>query len=56
MVNNAIKFTEEGSVKLTIKMAHIEEYQIRLDISVKDTGQGIRKEDMNKLFWCVSTD
>ena len=50
MVNNAIKFTEEGSVKLTIKMAHIEEYQIRLDISVKDTGQGIRKEDMNKLF------
>ncbi len=50
MVNNAIKFTEEGSVKLTIKMTHIEEYQIRLDVSVKDTGQGIRKEDMNKLF------
>ena len=51
IANNAIKFTEEGSVKLTIKMTQLsDEYSVQLDISVKDTGQGIKPEDIDKLF------
>lgn len=51
LINNAIKFTESGSVKLHIKVEKREEEKhIVLHIAVKDTGQGIRQEDMGKLF------
>ena len=51
IANNAIKFTEEGSVKVTIKVTQMSEDDIiQLDVSVKDTGQGIKEEDMGKLF------
>lgn len=51
IANNAIKFTEAGFVKLTIKMTQMsEEDMINLDISIQDSGQGIKPEDMNKLF------
>lgn len=51
IANNAIKFTEAGYVKLTVKLApHEAEDTVQLDVSVKDTGQGIRQEDMDKLF------
>lgn len=49
-MNNAVKFTEKGYVKLTVKVIKQEADNIELFISVKDTGQGIRKEDMDKLF------
>ena len=45
LVSNAIKYTEEGSVKIIAKqeddVAHI---------IVRDTGMGIKAEDMGKLF------
>ncbi len=50
IVNNAIKFTEEGYVKLNIKVNKIDGDNIELFISVKDTGQGIREEDIGRLF------
>lgn len=50
LMNNAIKFTEEGSVKLTIKSKPAGKGKTVLDISVKDTGQGIKSEDIDKLF------
>ncbi len=51
LVNNAIKFTDEGSVKLTMQVKKTDEKnRVELDISVKDTGQGIKPEDMDKLF------
>lgn len=51
IANNAIKFTESGFVKLTIKIAQILESDvISLDISVEDSGQGIKPEDLGKLF------
>ena len=50
IVNNAIKFTEKGYVKLTIQVKSIENDSIELFFSVKDTGQGIAEEDLGKIF------
>ncbi|MDR0219813.1 MAG: response regulator [Lachnospiraceae bacterium] len=45
IVNNAIKFTDEGSVSFTINVgAEI------ITFTVRDTGVGIKKEDMVSLF------
>ncbi|GAB1418319.1 hypothetical protein MASR2M12_10840 [Bacteroidales bacterium] len=50
LLSNAIKFTEEGMVGIQIKMLdHIEE-QVSLEFSVEDTGIGIPKEKLNRLF------
>jgi signal transduction histidine kinase/CheY-like chemotaxis protein len=50
ITNNAIKFTQEGYVKLSLKMEKIDEREVELSIRVKDTGQGIKEEDLGKLF------
>ena len=50
LANNAVKFTEEGQIKITIKAKPVENEQIAVSVSVADTGQGIRTEDLNKLF------
>lgn len=48
--NNAIKFTKQGQVVLKIDFVQLDEKEIDLQISVQDTGIGIKKEDMKKLF------
>jgi PAS domain S-box-containing protein len=57
LINNAIKFTSEGSVILTVKrypQAQDNFYDFKnpmtLYFSVQDTGIGIKKEDQDKLF------
>lgn len=50
LLNNAVKFTEKGYVKITVKAQPAENERIAIFISVSDTGQGIRKEDINRLF------
>ncbi len=50
LLNNATKFTEKGYVCLSVKIENIQQDDIELFISVKDTGQGIHKEDIGKLF------
>ena len=50
IVNNAIKFTERGFVRLQIHVGNVNGDNMELLVSVKDTGQGIREEDMDKLF------
>ena len=49
--NNAIKFTEQGNVTITIDYAPAKDSKnILLQMSVKDTGIGIKPEEQDKLF------
>jgi PAS domain S-box-containing protein len=56
LINNAIKFTSEGSVILTVKKYPLQDHfydfknPMTLYFSVEDTGIGIKKEDQDKLF------
>lgn len=50
IVNNAIKFTDEGYVKLAVKVNELDGEKVELSFSIEDTGQGIKQEDMGKLF------
>ena len=49
LINNAIKYTETGSITLSVGGQKQDDKQ-KLSFSVKDTGIGIKKEDMEKLF------
>ncbi|MBO4473880.1 MAG: response regulator [Clostridiales bacterium] len=50
LLTNAVKYTKEGSVTLDIREESRKDDQIRLFVQVKDTGIGIREEDLPKLF------
>ena len=50
ITNNAIKFTQEGRVLVKMDYERISEDRLELLVSVKDTGIGIKKEDIGKLF------
>ena len=50
LIANALKFTEEGTVTLSVGYIDVSESEILLNISVCDTGQGIKAEDMEKFF------
>ena len=50
LLTNAVKYTPQGSVRLQIAYERQSDEQLLLKISVHDTGIGIRKEDMGKLF------
>ena len=50
LMTNAIKYTDEGYVKLTVKTDFVSDQEMKLSVFVKDTGMGIREEDMSKLF------
>ena len=47
---NAVKYTDTGSVTLEMRCKERSENHILLAVAVRDTGIGIRKEDMEKLF------
>ncbi len=46
LLNNAVKFTEQGRVSLTAEQLDPD----RVRLSVSDTGEGIRAEDLARLF------
>ncbi len=48
VLNNAVKYTEKGTITFTVSGKKKEE-GFFLYVSVKDTGIGIRREDMDKL-------
>lgn len=50
IMGNAMKFTHEGTITLSVSWQQEEKVSGRLLISVSDTGIGIREEDMEKLF------
>ena len=49
IVNNAIKYTKEGSVVMTVS-GRTGEDEVIYDIAVRDTGIGIREENLAHLF------
>ena len=49
IIGNAAKFTQEGYVRLCVQ-AEEEKEGIRLTMKVEDTGVGIKKQDIGKLF------
>ena len=55
ILSNAVKYTDEGRIVLKMSGSDIitdgaGNQVIRLEISVSDTGRGIRQEDLGKLF------
>ena len=50
ILTNAVKYTERGEVRFSITGKAQEQGNIALSVSVKDTGIGIREEDIPRLF------
>jgi CheY-like chemotaxis protein/nitrogen-specific signal transduction histidine kinase len=56
LLTNAIKFTDNGKIDLTISTLKAEKNQTLLRFSVKDTGIGIRKSNQKKIFHAFSQE
>lgn len=50
LLNNAIKYTDKGTITLKIKKVSQSDKDAVLEVSVTDTGRGIKEEDIEKLF------
>lgn len=52
LVGNSIKFTEEGFIKIKVDIDSVENDTLvpNLIIEVDDTGRGIKKDDLDKIF------
>lgn len=50
ILNNAVKYTEEGSISLSIQNVRTENATAYISYSVTDTGIGIKKENIPYLF------
>jgi len=54
LLNNAVKFTEEGEVELTAGFEAIDSKNGKLFFHIRDTGIGITEEQRSKLFQAFS--
>ncbi len=54
LMNNAVKFTEKGYIKLSINVISQDDEGYLIKFRVKDTGMGIKPEDIKKLFAAFS--
>jgi PAS domain S-box-containing protein len=50
VLTNSIKFTSEGSVKLTVSLSHDAKDSVTVNFMVSDTGIGIEEEVRKRLF------
>lgn len=50
LLTNAVKYTNEGYISFTVECVNINKDLCRLIISVEDSGIGIRKDKIDKLF------
>jgi signal transduction histidine kinase/CheY-like chemotaxis protein len=51
LISNSVKFTENGSVTVSLKHEYLDESkQYRLSFTVQDTGVGMEKSDLERLF------
>ncbi len=54
LLNNALKFTDRGEVVVLVKSMLIEKNQYELQFSIRDTGIGIPKDKLDRLFQSFS--
>ena len=54
IIGNSIKFTDQGSINVVVKLVAEENKKTKLAFVVKDTGIGISKEQSEKLFQTFS--
>lgn len=50
LLSNSLKFTEKGSITLSIKNLGIDENKVKLEFKVRDTGIGISKDRQETIF------
>jgi len=50
LLSNGVKYTEEGTVTLAARCVEDEQIGPALQISVRDTGVGVKPEDLQRLF------
>ena len=50
LLTNAVKYTDKGGLALFVSMDERHDDKCRIRFSVKDTGIGVKPEDMDKLF------
>ena len=50
LLTNAVKYTESGTVALSVSFEKDDENSITLHFEVSDTGIGIKEEDLSKLY------
>ncbi len=50
LMDNGVKFTRQGRVRLSVDFEPISDRQMKLMVSVEDTGIGIKEQDKDKLF------
>jgi len=54
LLNNALKFTDKGEVIVFLKSMLLEKNQYELQFSIRDTGIGIPKDKLDRLFQSFS--
>ena len=50
ILNNAVKYTKQGSVTLVVSGKKLSPEMVQLYVCVRDTGIGIKEEDIGRLF------
>lgn len=50
LISNAVKFTDEGRITFTVQGEHRGVSEYDLTVAVADTGSGIKREDMDRLY------
>lgn len=50
LLNNAVKYTSQGGIHFSVKVLKETYNEVELEFRVKDTGIGIKNEDLDKLF------
>jgi CheY-like chemotaxis protein len=54
LINNSLKFTDEGHILIRITSEKIDDTQLNLNVEIEDTGIGMTSEQVNKLFQAFS--
>jgi len=54
LANNAVKFTDNGSITIRVELLEQDSEQVKIQFSVIDTGIGISKEQQSRLFHSFS--